>query len=364
MPFSVLTLQQARANARDYISAKLPGSELAPPNSRLRVLSDSNAAGAQLNLMFLQWLSLQFLPDTAETEWLDRHANIWLGGRKTAAFASGNFNFTGTAGRLVPAGTQLYFSDTDVVFQTTADVTLGSAGPTAGAAIALTAGMAGNIANGTTVAITSALTGVDGTATAAADFSGGIDTETDDELRLRVLDRIRQPPMGGDANDYAAWALAVPGVTRAWCSPLEMGIGTVTVRFMMDDVRSSTGGFPLAADVAAVQAYLDTVRPVAVKDFFVVAPMPEPVNFTVSNLSPNTTSMQAAIVASVTAMLAQNAAPGYSLNGVAQPAQTIYAVWVSEAIRHAGANYFDLTMADHVMPNAGAMAVLGSITWI
>jgi uncharacterized phage protein gp47/JayE len=78
-------------------------------------------------------------------------------------------------------------------------------------------------------------------------LTGGTDQETDDELRLRVLTRIRQPPMGGDADDYVAWALAVPGVTRAWCSPLEMGIGTVTVRVMCDDLRATgdpmTNGF-------------------------------------------------------------------------------------------------------------------------
>ena len=81
-------------------------------------------------------------------------------------------------------------------------------------------------------------------------LDGGTDEETDEELRARVLRRIRQPPMGGDAYDYVAWALAVPGVTRAWCSPLEMGIGTVTVRFMMDDLRADNDGFPIADDIA------------------------------------------------------------------------------------------------------------------
>ena len=115
-------------------------------------------------------------------------------------------------------------------------------------------------------------------------MTGGADQETDDELRVRVLDRIRKPPMGGDADDYVAWALSVAGVTRAWCSPLEMGMGTVTVRFMCDDLRASNGGFPNASDVAAVQAFLDTVRPVAVKDIFVLAPTPQPISLAVRDL--------------------------------------------------------------------------------
>src|SRR6478736_4591283 len=93
-------------------------------------------------------------------------------------------------------------------------------------------------------------------ATLHGDMTGGADTETDDQLRARVLFRIQQPPMGGDANDYVAWALAVPGVTRAWCSPLEMGMGTVTVRFMMDELRASNGGFPLGEDIETVSDYL------------------------------------------------------------------------------------------------------------
>lgn len=366
MPFEILTLADARRIARDYVIGKLPGSGLAPPNSRMRVLSDNNAGLAHLNLLYLKWLSQQFLPDTAESDWLDRHANIWLGGRKAASYASGTVTLTGVPEVVVPQGTILFSSQTGIQFQLTANVTLGS-GPTVAPVVSLTAGKIGNLAVSSALSTTTAQSGVDGVATVVS-IAGGADAETDDELRFRVLDRIQQPPMGGDANDYVAWALRCPGVTRAWCSPLEMGPGTVTVRFMMDSLRATddpdTNGFPLDEDVAAVQAYLDSVRPVAVKDFFVLAPTPEPVNFSVPVLHPDSSAIRAAIGASVAAMLRDEAAPAYSLNGVGQDAQTIYAAWISEAILHAeGVEYFDLSMSDHVMPNAGAMAVPGTITW-
>jgi hypothetical protein len=145
-------------------------------------------------------------------------------------------------------------------------------------------------------------------------------------------------------------------------------MGTVTVRFMCDDLRATgdpmTNGFPLPRDIAAVTAYLNTVRPVAVKDFFVEAPIPEPISFGVQGLSENTSSTQAAIVNSVTAMLQRKAAPAYSVNGVSQPAQTIYAAWVSDAVlQTADVDYFDLLMTDHVMPTDGSLAVMGAITW-
>ena len=84
------------------------------PNSLLRVMSDNQGALCHLTLQYVDWLSLQLLPDTAETEWLDRHGDIWLvnsdgsTGRKMATLATGTASFVGTInGTILPAGTQL-----------------------------------------------------------------------------------------------------------------------------------------------------------------------------------------------------------------------------------------------------------------
>ena len=91
---------------------------------------------------------------------------------------------------------------------------------------------------------------------------------------------------------------------------------------MCDDLRATTNpmtnGFPLSADVAAVQNYLNTVRPVTA-DVFVVAPIPQAVNFTITNLVGDTSALRAAIAVSVSAMLLKKAAPAYAINGVGQP---------------------------------------------
>ena len=77
----------------------------------------------------------------------------------------------------------------------------------------------------------------------------------------RLLLRIRRPPHGGARHDYVGWALDKEShglaVTRAWDYGLELGLGTVTVRFMMDDAYAD--GIPLAADVTTVQTYIDQV---------------------------------------------------------------------------------------------------------
>jgi uncharacterized phage protein gp47/JayE len=185
-------------------------------------------------------------------------------------------------------------------------------------------------------------------------LSGGVDEESDEGLRSRVLRRIRQPPMGGAAYDYEAWALSVAGVTRAWCAPLEMGIGTTTVRFMMDELRADNNGFPLPADVAMVRDYINTVRPVAVKDFFVEAPIPYPIDHRIKFLDADLASTRAAIEQSLLDQFFQRASPGLHW----------FRSWSDEGIGNAvGVNAYDLILNDVLMPGGGYMPVLGDVTY-
>ena len=63
-------------------------------------------------------------------------------------------------------------------------------------------------------------------------------------------------------------------------------------------------------------------------------------------------------------MLSARAAPARTINGVRQPAQTIYHSWLSEAIAAVNTvNHFNLVAPDFVMPNNGAIAVLGQIKY-
>jgi uncharacterized phage protein gp47/JayE len=370
MPWSTPTLAEVRGLVRDSIRAKMPGADALIPNSVLRVMSDSQGALCHATLQYIDWLALQLLPDTSETEWLDRHGDIWLvnsdgtTGRKLPTLAEGSASFQGTVdGSVIPLGTQLISNvqlpagsasaNATITFETLDDITTYIAAPSTGSIRAVDAGSIGNLDTGTTLMLSPAVVGVSPAATVVA-LSGGTDSETDDELRTRILRRIRQPPMGGAAYDYEAWALAVPGVTRAWCAPLEMGIGTVTIRFMMDDLRASNGGFPLPEDIDTVKAYIDTVRPVAVKDYFVEAPIPYPVNLRISFLDYDDGSTRAAIEQSLLNEFFLRATPG----------QYWYRAWSDEGIANAfGVNAYDLVASDVPMPSSGYMAVLGDLTY-
>jgi uncharacterized phage protein gp47/JayE len=372
MPWQTPALRDVRTLVRDAVNANLPGADANVPNSVLRVLSDNQGALCHLTLQYVDWLALQLLPDTAETEWLDRHGNIWLvnadgsTGRKLATLATGTASLPPAiiAGTVIPAATVLLSGaalpptvidsqNTQVSFETLEDITASAVSPVTANIRALDAGSFGNLPPGTALQVTPTINGISGLAT-VLELNGGTDDETDDELRARVLRRIRQPPMGGDAADYEAWALAVPGVTRAWCAPMEMGIGTVTIRFMMDDLRADNGGFPLPDDIDAVQAYIDTVRPVTVKDCFVEGPIPYPINVHITYLDLDAASTRAAIEQSLLQEFFVRAIPGL----------TWYRAWSDEGIMAAaGVNAYDLAASDMPMPAPGYMAILGDLTY-
>jgi uncharacterized phage protein gp47/JayE len=356
MPWQTPTLAEVRGQVRDSIRAKLPGSDATVPNSVLRVTSDVQGGLCHLTLQYVDWLALQLLPDTAETEWLDRHAQIWLVnadgtvGRKQPTPSQGSVTVTGIPLSILPLAAELTDAN-GVNYETMQQITIGP-GPTPVTVRAIDYGSQSNQLPGAILSLTNPVAGVDGGATVVT-LDGGTDQETDSELRARILKRIQEPPMGGAASDYESWALAVPGVTRAWASPNEMGAGTVTVRFLMDDLRADDDGWPQPQDIVAVADYIDKMRPVAVKDCYVVAPIKQFINITIANLVPDTTEAQGEIEQSLRNMLFTKAAPG----------QTIFASWVSYAIMNApSVQSFQLvTAADYVMPAPGYMAVLGTI---
>lgn len=355
MPFVTPTLAELRRQARDDIAAHLPGADASPPNSNMRVLGDSTAGLAYLQFLYLEWLSRQIMVDTAEGDWLDRFARIWLpAGRKPASFAEGEALVTGSGGSIVPSGARLR-SATGVEFETLAEITLLAGTPTPVSIRSIQGGAASNLDHGTPLSFVSVHSGVNAQASVAPPgTAGGADEEDDELLRARVISRIQQPPHGGSASDYVAWALEVPGVTRAWSAGQEMGIGTVSLRFMMDELRADAGGIPTQTDVEAVAAYIDPLRPVAVRDLFVAAPVPHPMNVTINDLVDDRPSTRGAIETQLRRLIASRAAPG----------QTIYRSWVAEAVSvAAGEDRHDLIFDNLVMPSAGHIAVLGNIIY-
>jgi uncharacterized phage protein gp47/JayE len=276
--------------------------------SIVHVLSRVLAGAAHMLHGHLEYLSRQLFADTAESEYLTRIGGVFGVTPTAPTFATGNVEFTGDNGELIPAGTVLLRSD-GAEYTTDADATI--AGGTATASVtASLAAAAGDCDAGVSLAFESPIAGVVATATVAAGgLSGGTDAESESAYRTRVLARMRNVPHGGASADYVAWAKEVPGVTRAWVFPLELGAGTVAVRFVRD---ADVSLIPDAGEVATVQAYIDERRPVTAA-VTVSAPVEVPLTFAFASITPDTTAVRAAIVAELEDYLLRNASPGATL---------------------------------------------------
>lgn len=167
--------------------------------------------------------------------------------------ATGQVTFTGTAGTVVAAGTQVSTAATDTtpaqLFETTADVTLVSGTGTV-AIKAIEPGSAGNVGAGTITFMVAPVAGVTSVTNAAA-TSGGAEEETDAALLTRYLTKVRNPSAGGNRADYVNWALEVAGVGGVSVVPVRDGPGTVSVAIIGTDKRPASQ--PL---VDAVQDYI------------------------------------------------------------------------------------------------------------
>jgi uncharacterized phage protein gp47/JayE len=279
---------------------------------------------------FIEWISRQIIIDTAEAEFLERWASIWGVQRLAATPATGTITFTVAPGAAdIPAGTLVQTLD-GTQFQTTADITV------SGLQVTPVLGVQ-----------TAAVLGL---------LAGGGDLESDDSLRERLLNRIQQPPQGGDANDYVQWTLATPGggATRAWVVAEQFGQGTVGVAFVCDGNGAGAAILPSAAQIAAVAAFIDTVRPVTAH-VTVYAPVAVPIDFAIEGLSPDTLAVQQAITAELADLLAREGQPG----------GTILLSHMRSAISSAAQewDYVLVTPAANVVLSPGQIPVMGRVVW-
>lgn len=333
------------------IEARLPGADARLRRSNLNVIALTNSGAVYGLYGYLEWLARQLMPDTAEQEWLERRASIYGIHRLAAFAASGWVSITGAENAVVPAGSTLIraggeqyltFSDVSIVLGTaTARV------------MAVVAGQSGNAPVGTPLTFDTPVPGIQARALTPTGISGGTDIETDSSLRARLMARIQKPPQGGANDDYVDWAKTVPGVTRVWVYPHELGPGKVTVRFVRDNDDDI---IPDADEVAAVQSAIDAPyrRPVTAT-VTVVAPVPVPLMFTL-DLLPDSPAARVAVEEELRDILRREAVPG----------GTILLTHIQEAVSLAAGEWDHVLVSPttNVIHSVGTMAVFGGITWV
>lgn len=305
MSYTPPTLPELIEQAEGDIEGRLPGASARLRRSNLGVIARIIAACTKGLYGFIAWCFRQLFPDTADADSLMRQATLWLDTPYLyATYAVGTVTVAGEAGSIIEAGTVLVRADG-------AQFTVDEGGILADAPLvltvtAMTAGVAGNTPAATELTLVSPIDGVESVMPVGTEgLTGGTDDETLEHLRQRIIERHRWTAMGGAWYDYRRWALDVPGVTRVWVYPRELGPGTVTVRVMRDN---DADPYPSGAALDAVQTALDYQKNVTA-DVAVCAPIPAPVNYTLA-IDPDTPDVRAAVEAAIKDFHAREATPG------------------------------------------------------
>ena len=237
------------------------------------------AVAAEIYALYVQseWVARQCFPQTAEGEYLDRHAQLRGLERKEASRAEGLARFSvdeaaGTdiaieAGTVCMTAGQVRFETVEYgvipAGQLWADIPARAVEP----------GVSGNIGAGSLLTMAVPPVGVSRCGNLFP-FSGGSNEETDESLRARVLDSFRRLPNGANSAYYEQEAMSFEEVAAVEVLPRARGIGTVDV------VVATLAGVPEAELLALLQDHFEQRREIAV-DVRVRAPETVAVDVTV-----------------------------------------------------------------------------------
>lgn len=361
--FEIPTLSQLMSDIRRDLGAEYPD---ALQRSDADIFGRALAGALHGVYGYLHGRARQILPSSADEDaLLAWHGPFYLSSPPLAAVASsGMVRFTGNAGAAVGAGVRLRRDD-QVEFAVVEGGIVGAGGYVDLAVQAVVAGYAGDTDADAWLTLLAAVEGVDAQARVrAGGLAGGADAESIESYRQRIIAVRKAGAQTGRAVDWEAWALEVPGVTRAWAAPKLQGPGSVTVYIMRDD---DVAPYPAAVECDAVRAHLEaTGTPWG--EIVVVAPVKKPVNFTL-RVSPDTPAVRAAVSDALGSVIAAEASPvARDLEGRTQlpvGGVTLPRSHFTEAISLAPGEFdhvLSLPAAD-IVCGVGELAELGEITW-
>lgn len=332
--------------------------------SFLGVIARAMAGMSHLQLGYLDWISKQVIPDTAEDEWLIRWAAIFGLELRPATYAEFNITITGNGDGVVPTD-EVYQRADGLQYKLALEKVIPVAGTIIGKLIALTPGESSNMDVGGKLNLLSPIANVNSEATVESIVTIASDIETITSLRSRLLNRMQLPPLGGSANDYITWAKEVGGVTRSWVLPLYTGAGTVAVSFVTDDAVDI---IPPAPKVAEVLAYIEERKPVTAL-LSVFAPVAAPMTMTIK-IKPNTIQVQDNVLAELRDLVKRDATlagsykgPGLTNDGSVLLSKINQAISIAVGLEDHKIELINGVAPANVVPADGELVTLGAIAW-
>jgi len=129
-------------------------------------------------------------------------------------------------------------------------------------------------------------------------LSGGADSESDDDYRTRITNRIQNPVAQFSTSAIEDQAFLINGVTRVWVQEETPATGQVTIYFVRDNDAVI---IPTTAEITEVKNSILEIKPATINDSDVVvsAPTQVDVDFIFTFLDPSTTTMQDSITANL-----------------------------------------------------------------
>ena len=240
------------------------------PNDGCDIMVRLYALAAEVQALLAQadWVLDQSFPQTAQGEYLDRHAQMRGIARRAAERAEGVLRFSAPAPAAadfeIAAGSTA-MTAAGVRFETTEPATLKKGESSVDVpARAAEAGADGNAIAGAVRMMSVYPVGVTQCVNPEA-FAGGSNEESDEKLRERVLESFKRLPNGANAAFYEMEAMRVPGVAAARAVGRGRGIGTVDVYV------TSQSGTPEDEVLEQIEQSLQKKREIAV-DVKVKAP--------------------------------------------------------------------------------------------
>lgn len=354
MAFVRSSLKVLRDRAISIANSTIEGIDALLPVSVMRVLCYVVAEMTNELYGYIDYLAKQLFVTTAEGNYLNTHGTLWGIFRKMASFSTGNLIIVGSVGSPLSQGTKFKRGD-GMIFISTTSVIIPIDGFIKVPVISEKVGYNTNSNAGTKFSLFSPLNGINSDVLVDTNgLTGGTEREEDESYRERILLRIQNPPHGGSKSDYESWALQVQGVTRAWCYPTEQGLGTVVVRFMMDNTYPN--GIPQEGDIQRVYDYInDPKRIPATAQLFVVAPLPKSINITLTSLSPNNEETQQSIKNELKAFFSRESYPG----------SVIYSSRLWEAVSTTGGvnNYQPVSPIENIIVEPFEISLLGDVNF-
>lgn len=315
-------IREARPNVEPAAIARAVRS----PRGMLAIIIRTYVLGLYEVHLHLRWWGQQYFPDTAELEFLLRHAAIWGVVQRPATFAIGRAEVEGVPGTVIPAGRLL--QGAGIIYEVLAAETIGDNGGAALDVRATLAGPIGNAAAGTPLSVLG--NPIDGLAAQVATvddqgLNGGTEIETAPALLGRLLAEIQEPAHGGAKFDYPRWVTNKFAAAQVEAYGDWVGRGSVGVVVAMGSRYSPR--VPTEAELEAIAAEIEIQRPVTAERVIVPVQL-KAVTHTIK-LAPFTVQAKAAVEAAIRTFYAAEARIG----------APVYLSRLSEAISSAAGEY-------------------------